>query len=798
MEEIRLSDHKPLIYIQDNLAYSGTGDKIFCYELSLPESYSLSEKDFDKQYTIWYKAIKNHNPGTIILKSDYYLKRQYDSQHLPDRTFLQKETKKHFSGRSYIQHKCYLFFIYTRTGKILKHPNIKNPFSKLPSTKEVLEQTGTTHNHFDLEVRRSVEFINGSGRIMARALMPSEIQQLSAIYFNGLYNDRITDTGHKGSDFKIGNKRVGAFVVNDIDQLPENISNCLEDGKMSTTDYTFYRGFSDNLGLDIQCDHIYNQILFIDDHHSIKSEIKRKREQLFGARGFSSENKVGAEALTKYLDEIADDEKVRFVRAHFNVLYFADSDNEFRQFDNEISKKFREMDVLPYYPGGNQLSNIFINSFFGFISNMNQRNLLTIDLQQALCFIQNVSNYKSDLEGIVFNERIFNTPVLKDVWDDDKKRIKARNFGIIAPTGEGKSFLANHIFSQFIDQGYKLVIQDLGDSYQKLSYLYPEKTIYVKYSHGQPLGVNPFYVADKKDLTTIKINELANFCLKLWKRDQFISGDELVSLRKAITVFYKHTDVHSFPLFYEFIKLNKGDLHDHLNIEQQYFDITEFLHNCSEFVDRGPYAFLFKDNQNFDFSNYDIAVFELAEAEGDPLLISILNQLSTDAKRKLVWENRASRGIIFYDEFAKQLHYPNVLQDVEYDFQAVRKYNGAVGIVLQSPNQLPENKTASSIIDNMQVLYILQNLKGYDDIINRFKLSSHDKNQLMSITNNFSGKIKYSEFMQKIGPEANIMRLEVPEVNRYAFLTEGTAYQEILDLYKKSNNMQQAILEYIN
>jgi conjugal transfer ATP-binding protein TraC len=166
---------------------------------------------------------------------------------------------------------------------------------------------------------------------------------------------------------------------------------------------------------------------------------------------------------------------------------------------------------------------------------------------------------------------------------------------------------------------------------------------------------------------------------------------------------------------------------------------TSFYTIAREFVGNGPYAFLFSDTQQFDFSAYDIAVFELAEAEGDPLLISILNQLSTDAKRKLVWENRASRGIIFYDEFAKQLHYPNVLQGVEYDFQAVRKYNGAVGIVLQSPNQLPENKTAASIIDNMQVLYILQNLKGYDDIIKRFKLSSHDKNQLMSITNNFSG-----------------------------------------------------------
>jgi conjugal transfer ATP-binding protein TraC len=798
MGQIRLSDHNPLIYIEDNAAWSRLGDKILCYELSLPEAYSMSEKDFDKQFTIWYKAFKNHNPGTIVLKSDYYQKEKYDSNCLPDQTFLQKETKKHFNSRPWIRHKSYLFFIYTRTGKIMKNPNIRNPFRRLPDTKEVLAQSRATTGQFDTEVRRSIEFINGTGRIHAKPLKPQEIKRLSSTYFNGLYADRITDTTKHKDSYKIGNKRVGAFVVNNINQLPEHISNCQEDTRMSSGDYTFHRGFADHLGLDIHCDHIYNQILFFDDHHRIKSEIKRKREQLFGARGFSSDNKVGAEALTGYLEEIADDEKIRFIRAHFNVLFFAESETEFRQYDNDISKKFREMDVLPYFPGGNRLSNVFNNSFFGFVSNMDHKNLMAVDLQQAVCLLQNVSNYKSDKEGIVFNERIFNTPVLKDVWDENKKRIKARNFGIIAPTGEGKSFLANHIFSQWIDRGYKIVIQDLGDSYQKLSYLYPEKTIYVRYSHGQPLGVNPFYITDKKDLTTIKINELANFCLKLWKREQFTAGDEIVSLRKVLNVFYQHTDVHSFPLFYEFVKLNRGDLHAHLDIEPQYFDINEFLHNCSEFVGNGPYAFLFSDTQQFDFSAYDIAVFELAEAEGDPLLISILNQLSTDAKRKLVWENRASRGIIFYDEFAKQLHYPNVLQGVEYDFQAVRKYNGAVGIVLQSPNQLPENKTAASIIDNMQVLYILQNLKGYDDIIKRFKLSSHDKNQLMSITNNFSGKVKYSEFMQKIGPEANIMRLEVPEVNRYAFLTEGKAYQDILDLYKKSNNMQQAILEYIN
>ena len=79
-----------------------------------------------------------------------------------------------------------------------------------------------------------------------------------------------------------------------------------------------------------------------------------------------------------------------------------------------------------------------------------------------LCLFINNTNYKSDATGIIFNDREHNIPVLKDVWDERKKRIKARNFAIFAPTGEGKSFLANNILRQYFESGVRLVIIDLG------------------------------------------------------------------------------------------------------------------------------------------------------------------------------------------------------------------------------------------------------------------------------------------------------------------------------------------------
>src|SRR5690606_40112184 len=98
------------------------------------------------------------------------------------------------------------------------------------------------------------------------------------------------------------------------------------------------------------------------------------------------------------------------------------------------------------------------------------------------------------------NDRLHNVPVLKDVWDEKKKRIKARNFAIFAPTGEGKSFLANNILRQYFEDKVRLVIIDLGGSYAKFAKLYPDEHIVLRYEQGKNLGINPFYITDEADL----------------------------------------------------------------------------------------------------------------------------------------------------------------------------------------------------------------------------------------------------------------------------------------------------------
>ena len=235
-----------------------------------------------------------------------------------------------------------------------------------------------------------------------------------------------------------------------------------------------------------------------------------------------------------------------------------------------------------------------------------------------------------------------------------------------------------------------------------------------------------------------------------------------------------------------------------LELNPKFFDIEDFLHITSEFIGKGIYSFLFeaKTDDSYKIEGKKFIVFELDEIKDNHVLLTIMLHMISEAVQKVVWKDRSTKGVIFFDEFAKMLKFPSVLSSAEYFYQAARKQEAAIGIVLQSPSQLPKNDASNAMIDNTQVMYIMQNEKGYKEIIERLSLKEHDENQLGSIKYNFTGKIKYSEFLLKIGSESNIMRLELAPKVLLAFQTEGKEYTEVMELYKETGDMEKAIEKY--
>ncbi len=802
MNKINLLSYYPIVDIHENVAFANNGNVVVCYKGILPEIYSLAEKDFEDIHGAWFQAVKSLPTGCVVHKQDIYLKQNYTAEQLPNKTFLEQATHNHFKGREFIEHQCYLFFILTK-NKALNNSKYVNPFRKV--SKNSVQEIDEHINTFMGAVKDSVSFINNSRKMEFTALNAQQIHSLTDNYFNGFNTgfdtDILLDTAQRGNKSKtnIGEHYFDVLAVNSELCFGESVQTSKTNERFTSDDFVFHQGYIDSLGLTLNENHIVNQIIYLDDKQKWRKQLDKKVEELNKSSNFGSQNKVVLKKIQHILDQINADDNARVIRGHLNIMYW---DREVRNLDRIASKikaEFKELDIVPYYPRGEERKNYILNSYCCFSSNFSNEDLYVTDLKHALCLLINNTNYKSDPTGVIFNDREHNIPVLKDVWDEHKKRIKARNFAIFAPTGEGKSFLANNILRQYFESGVRLVIIDLGGSYTKFAKLYPEQYTVLRYESGKNLGINPFYISNLNDLTPERLEDLSVFLFELFSSDLKVTKAQSVSVKKILRHYYSQiSEGHSLNSFYEFIETNQEQLLKQLKIHPDYFNITNFLHIMSEYVGDGLYSFLFEvsEDQTYKIEDKRLIVFELDEVKDNKEILSVMLKLIKSAIQRTIWKNRAEKGIILFDEFAKQLKFDNVLESVEFYYQAIRKQNGAIGIILQSINQLPNNSTSASILENTQVIYSLNNEKGYDELQKRLSLSSHDLNQLKSIKNNLAGSRKYTEMFIKIGKESNIFRLEVPKEVYAAYLTDGSENEEIMKLYEQHQNMEKAILEF--
>ena len=797
MKTINLSAFHPIMDIQGNIVFANNGNLVLCFSVRYPEIYSLSEKDFEEIHGSWFQALKSLPVGTIVHKQDVYRKAIFEAENLPNESFLQRATHNYFKGREYLEHTSYLFFVLP-LNTTFNSPKYVNPFRKVE--KGIHRQMDYCAHEFINAVNDAVSFINNSRKISLIPLGEDSILESTHDYFNGYQKGFDTDVQLNKKCLDIGDYHFDVMAVNSELCFGDLLQSSRPNDRFTSDDFVFHQGFIDGLGLQLHENHIVNQIIFLDDKHKWRKFLEKSIEELGKSSNFGTQNKVVLKKIEDILAKINEDESSRIVRGHFNIVFWGKETQELGRIATKIKTEFKELDIVPYYPRGEERKHYFLNSYCCYTSNFSNDDMYVADLKHALCLYINNGAYVSDGKGVVFNDRQHNIPILKDVWDEGRKRIKARNFAIFAPTGEGKSFLANNILRQYFENGVRLVVIDLGGSYDKFAKLYPNDHIVLRYEQGKNLGINPFYISDKSDLTPERLEDLAIFILELLAAGNETTKAQEVAVKKVLLSYYFHcTTGHSLASLYKYVENNKAILIEDLQILEKHFSVYDFLHILSEYVDNGLYSFLFNTNedQTYRLEDKRLIVFELDEVKDNKEILSVMLKLIKSAIQRTIWRNKAEKGIILFDEFAKQLKFKNVLESVEFYYQAIRKQNGAIGIILQSINQLPNNSTSASILENTQVIYSLRNEKGYDELVNRLHLSSHDLNQLKSIRNQLKGERKYTEMFIKIGKDSNVFRLEVPPEVHAAYLTDGEENETIMALYRKHGNMETAITHFV-
>lgn len=778
-----------------------SGDISVVYLMELPEAYSLDTADLEQRHNEFFRAFQYVRNG-FIHKQDIFLRRKFKSDYVIEGdTYIQKAERRYFEGREYLHHFCILSFTLSSLSSLEKAYQA-NP---MDYREKLTKADKDRLSEFLEAVESAVSIIRNIRGTQIRPLSVAEIKQHVFRFVNGFHDDEGLRDIQCADMIRIGHKKGVFFSVCDERYLPDRMKTYVTDSTLQEANSSLYMSMLERLGVHLPCSHVINQIWRFAGN-SYRDELS-ERVRLFGRyREFDKAIKSRYEGLANYEQEIINEENV-LCKTHFNIMLLEDEDAVLDRCIEQVKMIFTNAGFKYYIPSYEGLYNIFIGSVLGRENCLDDDFMFLSDLHSSLCMAINYTTFRSDKEGILFNDRLFQAPVRKDIWDASKKRIPARNMIVAASTGGGKSVVSLNIIQQCIEQNYKLIVVEFGKSFYQLSQLYKDKSLHIDYDGTSPLGINPFYTGGVQP-DNEKIKTLVNLVLKFWRTKSIMEDTkQVVSLTKIIRQYYEDkTDGHSFPDFYDYVRQQGHSLYDRLNILPEYFDIDSFLHVCSEFMPGGFYENVCRHSPlENDMQNRDFIVFELTKIKKDPFLISVIMTILFDTIENKILSDRSVRGMLIFDEYAESQSIKDTFSGadihstVAFCYQKLRKENGAVGTIVQSMAQLPDNEYTKGIIANTQLLYVLPaNEVVYDQTIEAFHIKNRSHINLMkSIRNDFTGTRPYSEiFLRFMDNYATVVRLELSPEKLLAFQTDGEKWNRLQEIYREVGSLETAIEQY--
>lgn len=789
-----------ILAVLDGAVLNKDGSLTVAYTLQNPEAYSFDEEILNIRHDDFFRAFKYMPNNSFVHKQDVFLKKKYASETLiKGNSFISKAERKHFKDREYLEHECVLAFTLTGLASLEKS-YIENPiaYKKLLAKKDK-----ETLSDFLDGVEQAVIIINNMVNTSIKKMDDDKLQHYLLRFVNGFVDDDGLRDIRFSDKLEIGHAKGSFFSISDETYLPDEIPVFTKDTTLPIANSSLVMAFQEKIGVHILCNHIYNQILFFEGDKKLRSELDQ-RVRLYGRhQKFSQSIESSYQKLKEFEKDVITDEAL-LCRAHFNIMVWDENPETLEKAQKTIKEALSLNDIRYYDPSHEGLRNIFLGSIIGREAKLVKAYWILTDLATALTLLIHYSVFQNDEEGVLFHDRLFQVPIRKDIWDAKKKRINARNALIVASTGGGKSATVLNIVQQLIEEKYKVIVVEFGRSFEQLCKLYPEVSTHIDYDGQTPLGINPFFIETGTNITIDKLKTLTTIVLKFWR----VKGDNAnqnVSLTKIVGDYYAHVFTgHSFPDFYSYVKDNYEAIFSRQEISPEHFDTKSFLHVCSEFMLGGVYENVCKTSgSNEDkIRSKDFVLFEMTKIKKDPFLVSLVMSILFDTIENKILSDRSTRGILIFDEYAEtqsmvdDFSGEDVHRTAAFCYQKLRKENGAVWAIVQSPAQLPANEYTRGIIANTQLLYVLPtNEVVYDDVIELFSIKNKSHINLMrSIKNNFSGKRPHSEiFMRFADSYATVSRLEFSEEKFLAFQTDGEDWQKLSDDFKKTQNMETSI-----
>jgi conjugation system TraG family ATPase len=769
----------PINNIENGMIIAKNGSYSLAYEVTLPSVYSLSKHDIEQINLIVDKVIRSLPPNTILQKQDYFFSKKITDPVTESADFLSRGDNRFFYERPVMEHRCYLFIT-----KQIKEKG--DPFGVLKSSKQFndhIAKEGLFHN----AVETALSFLEKGGYFTVKQLEDDEITRVLTTYFS-LSENETDELGDVVLDkqLMVNGSFAEIFAITSNEDLPLQISTEIKRAEFSTQKTDFYVPFIQPICLDIDFNHLYNQVIYIESSDAIFSVIKRKMNQFRSLATLSKENEVSYGLLEGLVEEVISKE-MSFVKQHYSVIIWDKNFNRLQDGVIELKNKFRELNILPY-PVTYSMRDIFLANCPGNADRLPDVYKFIGVSSHVSCFLNLESFTGSQKSGALFCNRKNSAPTRIDFWDEPVSRglIVNRNRLIFGPSGTGKSFLINHIASQYYEQGHHVVMIDIGNSYKKLCLLVKGK--YYAYDKDQPLDFNPFYI---ESLTPEKKEFLTTLIVFLWKEYEKCSREEKQILATYLEAYYKHLELHPgiypcFSTFYEFVVENKAE-----EGEERFFDKDSFKISLKEFYS-GVYSRILNSENPVNFNEERFIVFELDNIKDHSVLFPLVTMLIIDVIMDKIRNLPGVKKSIFIDECWKPISKGEMVEFIKYLYKTVRKFYGEVAIATQDVEDILDTPAGPAMINNTDTLILLSHKKKTSSL-DKFKtflsFSDADLDKLFSVDR--------GEVFIKMGDYSNVYKLSVAPERYACYTSSADENKKILDKYNENKNMALSLREFV-
>lgn len=800
-----LESKLPLLAVEHGCIISKDADITVCYEVTLPELFTVTSAEYEAMHAAWCKAIKVLPRFTVAHKQDWFVSENYKPElQKDDLSFLDRSFERHFNERPYLAHKCYLYLTKTTKERMRQQSNFSTLCRGRITPKEL--------NHemivgFMEAVGQFERIINDTGYISLRRMGNDEIvgtDKTSGIIerYLSLSTGDVTcleDIDLSPKEMRVGDKMLCLHTLSDTDDLPGKVSTDNRYERLSTDRSDCRLSFASPVGLLLPCNHIYNQYVFIDDHDENLAKFEKTARNMNSLSRYSRSNAINKEWIDRYLNE-AHSYGLTSVRCHCNIMAWSEDAEELRRIKNDVGGQLATMGCMPRHNTidcptlfwaampGNEADFPAEESFYTFI-------------EPAVCFFTAETNYRSSLSpfGLKMVDRLTGKPVHLDISDEPMKRgiTTNRNKFILGPSGSGKSFFTNHLVRQYYEQGAHILLIDTGNSYEGLCNLIHNRThgedgVYYTYTEEKPISFNPFFTEDGV-FDVEKKDSIKTLLLTLWKsEDDRVSKTESGELGSALSMFLekmkKDRDiVPCFNSFYEFMRDEyRAEMAQRpIPIYKQDFDIDNFLTTLRQYYHGGRFDFLLNSKENIDLLNKRFVVFEIDAIRDNKDLFPVVTIIIMEAFINKMRRLKGVRKVLICEEAWKALSTANMAEYMRYMFKTVRKYFGEAVVVTQEVDDIISSPIVKETIINNSDCKILLDQRKYmnrfDQIQELLGLTDKEKAQILSINMANNPNRNYKEVWIGLGgTQSAVYATEVSPEEYLAYTTEETEKMQVL------------------